>query len=82
MIHSTEYCTLIDPVINDTLRIVTRCLRPTPENNLPILAGSQPAELRHKGVTLPSARRAMGPGRLLHSALTRSPGVNARHLKS
>jgi len=37
---------LIDPTINDALRIVTRCLRPTPADNLPILAGIQYAELR------------------------------------
>ena len=50
LVHSTtEYCApvwcrsahtrLIDPAINDALRIVTRCLRPTPADNLPILAG-------------------------------------------
>jgi len=48
--HSTaEYCApvwcgsvqtrLIDPTINDALGIVTGCLRPTPADNLPILAG-------------------------------------------
>jgi len=48
--HSTaEYCAhvwccsahtrLADPTINDALRIVTGCLRPTPADNLPILAG-------------------------------------------
>ena len=51
LVHSTaEYCApvwcrsahtrLIDPAINDALRIVTRCLRPTPADNLPILAGT------------------------------------------
>jgi len=37
--------------INDALRTVTGCLRPTPADNLPILAGIQPAELRRKGFT-------------------------------
>jgi len=57
LVHSTaEYCTpvwcrsahtrLIDPTINDALGIVTGCLRPAPADNLPILAGIQPAELR------------------------------------
>ena len=32
--------------------------------------------------TLSLARRAMEPGHLLHSPLTRAPGGNARHLKS
>ena len=63
LVHSTaEYCApvwcrsahtrLTDPTINDALRIVTGCLRPTPADNLPILAGIQPAELRRSGATL------------------------------
>jgi len=54
LVHSTaEYCApiwcrsahtrLIYPSINDALRIVTGCLRPTPAGNLPIFAGIQPA---------------------------------------
>jgi len=55
LIHSTaEYCA---PVRGrsahthhiDALRIMTGCLRPAPADNLPILAGIQPAELRGKG---------------------------------
>ena len=53
LVHSTaEYCApvwcrsahtcLIDTTINDALRIVTGCLRPTPVDNLPIHAGIQP----------------------------------------
>ena len=65
--HSTaKYCApvwcrsahtrLIDPTINDALRIVTGCLRPTPADNLPILAGIQPAELRPKCISSGSKR--------------------------
>jgi len=93
LVHSiAEYCVpvwcrsahtrLIDPAINDALRIVTGCLRPTPVDNLPILASIQPAELRHRGATLSLGRRAMEPGHLLHSALTRPSGAAARRLKS
>jgi len=64
------------------LRIVTGCLRPTPADNLPILAGIQPAELRRRGATLSLGRRAMEPGRLLHSALTRPLSAAAQRLKS
>jgi len=82
LVHSTaEYCApvwyrsahtrLTDPTINDALRIVTGCLRPTPANNLPILAGIQSAELRRRGATPSLGRRVMEPGHLLHSALTR-----------
>jgi len=92
LVHSTaEYCApvwchsaharLIDPTINDALRIVTGCLRPTPANNLPILAGIQPAELRCKGATLSLGFRAMEPGHLLHSALTHPSDAAAWRLK-
>jgi len=88
LVHSTaDYCApvwcrsahtcLINPAINGALRIVTGCLRPTPANNLPILAGIQPAELRRNEVTLSLAHRALEPGDLLHSALTRPSSANA-----
>jgi len=91
--HSTaEYCApvwcrsahtrLIDPAINDALRVVTGCLRLTPADNLPTLAGIQPAELRRSGATLSLARRAVEPGHLLHSALARPSSADARRLKS
>jgi len=73
---------LIDPTINDALRIVTGCLRSTPADNLPILAGIQPAELRRNGATLSLGRRAMELGHLLHSALTRPSSAVARRLES
>jgi len=92
-VHSTaEHCgpvwcpgahtRLIDPTLNDALRIVAGCLRPTPADNLPILTGIQPAELRRNGATLFLGRRAMEPGHLLHSALTRASSADARRLKS
>ena len=88
MVHSTvENCSpaeyhsahtrLFDPAINDALRIVTGCLRPTLVDNLHILAGIQSAEHRRKGATtLPLTRRGVEPGHLLHSAITCSPSRN------
>ena len=63
LVYSTsEYCApvwcrsartrLIDSVLNDVLRIVTRSLRPTPTDHLSVLSGIQPAELRRIGATL------------------------------
>ena len=54
LVYSTaEYCApvwcrcahtrLIDSVLNDALRIVTGCLRPTPTDHLPVLSDIQPA---------------------------------------
>ena len=68
LVYSTaEYCApiwcrsahtrLIDSVLNDALRIVTGCLRPTPTDHLPVLSGIQPAELRRMGATLSLAYR-------------------------
>jgi len=78
--RSAHIC-LIDAAINDALQIVTGCLRPTPADNLPILTGIQPAELRHNGATQSPARHAMEPGHLLHSELTHPLSANARSLK-
>jgi len=47
---------------------MTGSLRPRPTDNLPIFAGTQPAELRRKRAKLPLAHRAMAPGYLLQSA--------------
>ena len=93
LVNSTaEYCApvwcrrthtrLIDRTINNALRIVTGYLRPTPADNLPILAGIQPAGLHRSGATLSLVRRDMEPGHLLHPALTRPSTVDARRLKS
>ena len=66
---------LIDSVLNNDLRIVTGCLRPTPTDHLPILLGIQPAELRRMGVTLSLAHRgSLDPNHILHGLLSRSFG--------
>ena len=71
----------IDLVINDALRTVTRSQRPTPVENLSILAGIQSTELRLKGTTLSLTRRALEPEHRLHSLITCPPGWNGWPLK-
>ena len=78
LVYSTaEYCTsvwcrsahtrLIDSVLNNALRMVTGCLRPTPTDHLPILSGIQPAELRRMGATLSLAYRgSLDPDHILY----------------
>jgi len=78
--RSTHTC-LIDHTIKDTLRIETGCLLPRSVDNLPILAGIQPAELHCNGVTLSLAHCALELGHLLHSMLTHPSTANAQHLK-
>jgi len=82
MVHSTDvncspaeyhsaHTRLFDPATNNALGTVTGCLRPTPVDNLHILAVIQSAELRRKGATtLSLTRRGMEPGHLHHSAIT------------
>ena len=80
LVYSTaEYCApvwcfsvhthIIDMAINDTLHIVTGCLRPTPLDNLPILAGIQPAELRRRQARLSLSCPALASDHLLYHKL-------------
>ena len=94
LVYSTaEYCApvwcrsahtrLIDSVLNDALRIVTGCLRPTPTDYLPVLAGIQPAELRRLGATLSlTYRDSLDPGHILYELLAGSTHGYREKLKS
>ena len=94
LIYSTaEYCApvwcrsahtrLIDSVLNDALRIVTGCLRPTPTDCLPVLAGIQPAELRRLGATLSLAHRgSLDPDHILYELLAGPLDAHRERLKS
>ena len=82
LVYSTaEYCSpvwcrsahtcLIDSVLNDALRIVTGCLRPTPTDHLSILSDIQPAELRRMGATLSLAHcGSLNPDHILYGLLS------------
>ena len=94
LIYSTaEYCApvwcrsahtcLIDSVLNDALRIVTGCLRPTPTDHLPVLSGIQPAELRRLGATLSLAYRgSLDPDHILYGLLSGSSDTRQMRLRS
>ena len=94
LVYSTaEYCALvwyrsahtrlIDNVLNDALRIVTGCLRPTPTHHLPVLSGIQPAELRRMGATLSLAYRgSLDPDHILHGLLSGSSDTRQVRLRS
>ena len=89
----SEYCApvwcrsahirLIDSVLNDTLRIVTGCLRPTPTDHLPVLSGIHPAELRRLGATLSLAHRgSLDPNHILYGLLSGSSDTRQMRLRS
>ena len=94
LLYSTaEYCApvwchsahtrLIDNVLNDGLRIVTECLRPTPTDHLPILSSIQPAELRRMGATLSLAYRGfMDFDHILYGLLSWSSDTRQVRLRS
>ena len=82
LVYSTaEYCVpvwccsahtcLINSVLNNTLHIVTGCLRPTPTDHLPVLSGIQPAELCRMGATLSlSYCGSLDPDHILYGLLS------------
>ena len=94
LVYSTaEYCTpvwcrsahtrLINSVLNDALRILTGCLRPTPMDHLSILSGIQPAELRRLGVTFSLAHRgSLEPDHILYGPLSGSSDARQVRLRS
>ena len=90
---AAEYCApvwcrsahtrIIDSVLNDALRIVTGCLRPTPTDHLHVLSGIQPAELRRLGATLSLAYRgSLDPDHILHGLLSGSSDTRQVRLRS
>ena len=73
---------LIDSFLNDALRIVTGCLRPTPTDHLHVLSGIQPAELRRMGATLSLAYRgSLDPNHILYGLLSGSSNTHQVRLK-
>ena len=94
LVYSTaEYCApvwchsahtrLIDNVLNDALRIVTGCLRPTPMDHLPVLSGIQPTEVCRMGATLYLTYcGSLDPDHILHGLLSGSSDTGQVRLRS
>ena len=77
---STHIC-LIHSVLNDALRIVTECLRPTPTDHLFIRLGIQPSDLRRLRATLSLAyRRSLELAHIQHGFLSGSSNVRQERL--
>ena len=82
----------LDVVLNDTMRIITRCLKPTPIEYLPVLAGIPPPHLRREELTHKFANKVVAAehhplhSRILNCSLprqrlpSRQPFI--RHAKS
>ena len=73
----------MDSVLNDALRIVTGCVRPTPTDHLPVLSGIQPAELCRLGATLSLVYRgSLDPDHILYVLLSGSSDIRQVRLRS
>ena len=69
--HRSPHTGKVDAAINNSLRIITGCLKPTPAFYLPVLAGIAPAGLRREAATLALARKAQQHHwHLLHDTTT------------
>ena len=90
---AAEYCApvwccsahtrLIDNALNDALRIVIGCLRPTPTDHLPVLSDIQPAELRQMGAILSLGHRgSLDPDHILYGLLSGSSDTRRDKLRS
>ena len=94
LVYSTaEYCApvwccsahtrLIDSILNDALHIVNRCLRPTPTQDVPALAGIQPAELHRLEATLSLENCAIhDPDYVLHGQFVEQQDAHLERLRS
>ena len=66
----SRHAGLLDVSLNCTFRTITGCL-PTPVEQLPVLAGIPPAELRRRAASLALARHVMDSDHLLYHTITR-----------
>ena len=78
----SAHARLIDSILNDALRIVTRCLRRTPTDHLPVLSGIQPAELLRMVATLSLTHRgSLDPDHILYGLLSGSSDTRQVRLR-
>ena len=79
----SAYTHIINNVLNDALHIVTKCLRPTPTDHLPILLGIQPDELGRLGVTLSLVYRgSLNYDHIFYGLLSKPSDARQERLRS
>ena len=73
----------LDVSLNDTMRIITGCVKPTPTHLLPVLSGIVPAKLRRNYVTNKiSYQPWVNKEHPLHSLVPDPQGLRPQRLKS
>ena len=73
---------IIENPINDALHTVTGCVRPSPTNNLPVLAGIENHEISDEKSQIAVARQVRKQHHLQHDRLHSRLTKQQRHLKS
>ena len=69
--------------LNDTMRLITGCLRPTPTDLLPVLAGIAPPRLRREHLTDKLTTKSLADDdHLLHNITTNSLDLGRQRLRS
>ena len=76
----SAYTRLIDSVLNDAMRNVTGCLRPTTKDYLSVLAGIQQTELRRQANLFLAYRIFVDPKHLLHQLMVASIATHEERL--
>ena len=73
----------MDVSLNDTMRIITGCMKPTPTHFLPVLSGIGPAKLRRNYVTNKISHHAWANKEYaLHRLVPDPQNLHPQHLKS
>ena len=76
----SHHCKKVDTSLNECLRLVSGCIKPTPTDTLPVLCGIVPSDIRRDKNILELRKRALTDGHMLNNVLN-NPLLNNR-LKS
>ena len=81
--RSTHVKKKLDVTLNDTMRIVNGCLRPTPVKYLPVLSGIAPPALRREHHTATLVEKALlDTSHLLHARITAAQNLGRQRIRS
>ena len=79
----STHCKKLDRTLNDTLRLITGCLRPTPTHLLPVLAGIAPPGLRRENLTDKLTNKSLAADdHPLHKLTSESQHLGRQRLRS
>ena len=72
---------MLESTLNETIRIITVCIRPTPVGYLPVLSGIAPPSSRREHFTYELVKKvAEDPSNLLHSRIKEEQSLGPQRL--